>query len=216
MMIAVVGDCGGNAPALQAALGAIADEGILTVFQTGNLAGTGGVDTVIALLKEHGVAVCQGDLDRMLVRFEQKAGTMRGKLDEELFAWLSATHGALSSAGLEYLRALHKRIDRSIDRSMDPSLPSRSQPNLRASCQGQLLVEPRRFFASHFVQPASSAIYPQTFRYRSVGMEKITQTACFKAFPLRTPHKRSASRLHKVDLGLDCRLPAGTRVFVVS
>ena len=115
MMIAVVGDCGGNAPALQAALGAIADEGILTVFQTGNLAGTGGVDTVIALLKEHGVAVCQGDLDRMLVRFEQKAGTMRGKLDEDLFAWLSATHGALSSAGLEYLRALHKRIDRSIE-----------------------------------------------------------------------------------------------------
>ena len=122
----------------------------------------------------------------------------------------------LPAHGLDVDRILIARIDRSIDRSMDPSLPSRSQPNLRASCQGQLLVEPRRFFASHFVQPASSAIYPQTFRYRSVGMEKITQTACFKAFPLRTPHKRSASRLQKVDLWLDCRLPAGTRVFVVS
>ena len=126
-------------------------------------------------------------------------------------------HGPDVDRNLIARRVQHEaRIDRSIDGSMAPSLPSRSQPNLHASCQGQLLVKPPRFFASHFVQPASSAIYPQTFRYRSVGMENITQTACFKAFPLRTPHKCSASRLQKVDLGLDCRLPAGTRVFVVS
>jgi hypothetical protein len=93
-------------------------------------------------------------------------------------------HGPDVDRNLIARRVQHgARIDRSIDGSMAPSLPSRSQPNLRASCQGQLLVEPPRFFASQFVQPTSSAIYPQTFRYHIVGMKNITQTACFKAFP---------------------------------
>jgi predicted phosphodiesterase len=193
MMIAVVGDCGGNANALQAALGAIADEGILTVFQTGNLAGMGGVDTVVGLLKEHRVAVCQGDLDRMLVRFEQKAASFRSKLDEETFSWLSATHGALSSAGLEYLRALHKRIDRSIENvritvchgspssqteTMDGETPHVRLQRHREAAQADLLVcggapAPFQRWADGalFVGPGHLVGAPGTARFVTVNTE---------------------------------------------
>jgi predicted phosphodiesterase len=115
MLLAVLGDCDGQAPALATALNHIADEGILTVFQTGNLAGPEGSDGVITLLREHGVRVCQGEMDRMLVRFEQKSETFRRKLEPEQFQWIAAAHARLSSEGLEFLRGLSKRIDREVD-----------------------------------------------------------------------------------------------------
>jgi len=115
MLLAVLGDCNGHAAALGAALNHIAEEGILTIFQTGNLAGPEGSDSVIQLLREHGVRVCQGEMDRMLVRFEQKSDTFRRKLEQEEFDWIAAAHARLSSEGLEYLRGLSKRIDREVD-----------------------------------------------------------------------------------------------------
>jgi len=115
MLLAAIGDCNGDANALKAALESLAEEGILTIFQTGNLAGPAGVDAVSGLLREHGVLVCQGESDRLLVRFEQKSDTFRRKMEQAEFERLEASHAALSSGGLEYLRSLHKRIERSID-----------------------------------------------------------------------------------------------------
>lgn len=115
MLLAVLGDCGGHADALESALNAIAEEGILTIFQTGNLAGPQGVDRIAALLRDFGVKVCQGEKDRQLVRFEQKSGTFLKKMEPEEYDWLASSHAALSSEGLEYLRGLPKRIERGID-----------------------------------------------------------------------------------------------------
>jgi predicted phosphodiesterase len=115
MLLAAIGDCDGNASALKVVLDLLAEEGILTIFQTGNLAGPAGVDAVSTLLEEYGVLVCQGERDRLLVRFEQKADTFRRKMEPEEFNVLAASHAALSSGGLEYLRGLHKRVERSID-----------------------------------------------------------------------------------------------------
>ncbi len=115
MLLAAIGDCDGNASALKVVLDLLAEEGILTIFQTGNLAGPAGVDSVSTLLEEYGVLVCQGERDRLLVRFEQKADTFRRKMEPEEFNVLAASHAALSSGGLEYLRGLHKRVERSID-----------------------------------------------------------------------------------------------------
>jgi predicted phosphodiesterase len=115
MILTVIGDCNGHADALRAALDWIAEEGILSIFCTGNLAGGAQTDAVIALLKAHEVVTAQGARDRLLLRYEQKAQQLERKLDAEEYAFLSAAHAELSSGSLEHLRGLHKTVERSID-----------------------------------------------------------------------------------------------------
>ncbi len=115
MLIAALGDVNGHANALKAVLAFVMNEGILTVVQTGNLAGEGGGDTVITLLEGCEARVAQGEMDRLHLRFEQKREQLKKKLSQEEFDALSKAHEQLSSASLEYLRGLHKRVEFQVD-----------------------------------------------------------------------------------------------------
>lgn len=155
MILAVMGDCNGDAAALARTLDAIADEGIMSVFCTGNIAGPSGADEVRALLEAQGVPCAQGERDRLLLRFEQKAQTLKSKLPPEEFDLLSRTHSALSSSTLEYLRGLHKRVERSIDgvkvlvchgspvsqgEIIDDTTPHARLQRLRESVEAQIIL----------------------------------------------------------------------------
>ncbi|MFM1919011.1 MAG: hypothetical protein RLZZ303_645 [Candidatus Hydrogenedentota bacterium] len=110
MQLAVIGDIAGAAQALRAALDWIESEGILTILQTGNLAGPEGGDVVVALLQGAGVQVAQGETDRLHLRYEQKSEQLRRKMEPADFDALGRAHHHLSSASLEYLRDLHKKL----------------------------------------------------------------------------------------------------------
>lgn len=110
MQLAVIGDIAGAAHALRAALEWIESEGILTILQTGNLAGPEGGDAVIALLQGAGARVAQGENDRLHLRYEQKSEQLRRKMEPADFEALARAHQHLSSASLEYLRDLHKKL----------------------------------------------------------------------------------------------------------
>jgi len=110
MQLAVIGDIAGAARALRAALDWIESEGILTILQTGNLAGPEGGDAVVALLQGAGARVAQGETDRLHLRYEQKSEQLRRKMEPDAFDALGQAHQHLSSASLEYLRDLHKKL----------------------------------------------------------------------------------------------------------
>lgn len=115
MLIAALGDVNGQANALKSVLDFVMNEGILTVIQTGNLAGESAGDAVIALLEGCEARVAQGEIDRLHLRFEQKRETLKKKLSPDEFEVLSNAHAHLSSASLEYLRSLHKRVEFQVD-----------------------------------------------------------------------------------------------------
>jgi predicted phosphodiesterase len=109
MNFAVLGDIDGHVEALQGALDAIENEGIITVFHTGNCVwGPHGSET-IALLRARGVQCLQGARDRIMARLERKRARMERELGAEFPAYEAALAG-LRAADVEWLGKLpHER-----------------------------------------------------------------------------------------------------------
>lgn len=116
MIAAVLGAVRGQAGALRAALGSIADAGIETIVCTGNLAagGDSGAEA-LALLRAHGVICVQGEEDRLLARAHRKAGALRDRLGPERLAALLRAHDALPAEDREFLRRLPRLQRLSVD-----------------------------------------------------------------------------------------------------
>lgn len=102
MLLAALGDCLGNVHAARAALGAIADRGIMTVLDTGNaVAGFPWPQETLGALTEHGAVSAQDDLDRAAAR------ALRRKTPGDSPADRAAAyaHAHLASASVEAVRA---------------------------------------------------------------------------------------------------------------
>lgn len=112
MHFAVLGDINANARALRAVLDDIAEQGILTVLQTGNLVlGRGAPGLVLDLLRERRVTFVQGVKDRAVTRFRRKEARLRDRLSSDEAELLSAAHESLSGEAIEALRRLPSRRD---------------------------------------------------------------------------------------------------------
>jgi predicted phosphodiesterase len=114
MLMAAIGEVRGNFSALQAVLNAIEDSGIQTIIQTGNIGSSpSSAETVIAFFRNSPVPGVQGEFDRLLGRFERKRAALLKRLEPAEYAALESAHAALSSASLEFLRALprQRRLD---------------------------------------------------------------------------------------------------------
>ncbi len=116
MILAVLGDIHGNAPALRAALNAIDAQGILTIVHTGNsiVGGTGAAE-VMQLLQKHGVRCVQGAEDRQVGRFRRKAGRLRDAVEVARYEALERAHEDAPSTVLEALLARPHTIHLEID-----------------------------------------------------------------------------------------------------
>jgi len=110
MYLAALGDIHGNLPALDAALHAIDDAGILTVLNTGDCVGGGaGSNEVLDRLRERRMLSVQGEMDRQVLHFLRKREPLRKKLDPAEFAMLERAYESLASRNLEALRDLPKK-----------------------------------------------------------------------------------------------------------
>lgn len=116
MHFAVLGDINGNARALRGVLDDLAEQGILTVLQTGNLvAGHGRAKEVLDLLQERRVTCVQGVKDRAVARFRRKEARLRDRLSGDEVAQLAAVHESLTGEVIEVLRRLPARRDLEIE-----------------------------------------------------------------------------------------------------
>lgn len=107
MYLAAIGDIHGNLPAFEAVLGAIDDEGIQTIVNTGDaVVGHPWPNDIIDLLRNRKIPSVQGDLDRRVVHFLRKQETLRQKLSKDEFNSLKETYAAIDSENLEFLRRL--------------------------------------------------------------------------------------------------------------
>lgn len=107
MQFAVLGDVCGSVNLLAAALDAVAEEGLQCVVCTGNLAVGDAFDPeVFGALRGAAVRCVQGATDRALIRFGRKGGAD---------AALAHVHARVASADIEWLRALPKRQDLTLD-----------------------------------------------------------------------------------------------------
>lgn len=107
MLMAAIGDVLGNFSALEAVRRAIAEMGIETVVQAGDVIGGGSrARKAIESLRESGIPNVQGALGRLLGRFEQKRAALSKRLDAETMALLSSAYETLSSGDLEYIQSL--------------------------------------------------------------------------------------------------------------
>jgi len=116
MLMAVLGDIHGNLPALDAALEAIDDAGIQTILNAGDsVVGFPFPGEVVTRLRERGLPSAQSEADRQVALFHRKRETFRARLEAREFARLEWTHLHTPSDGLEYLRALPRRVDATIE-----------------------------------------------------------------------------------------------------
>lgn len=112
MYFAALGDVNGNARALRAVLDDVADQGILTVLQTGNVVlGRGEARQVLALLRERRVTYVQGVKDRAVLRFRRKEAQLRNRHAGASVEFLAAAYEALSGESIESLRRLPARLE---------------------------------------------------------------------------------------------------------
>jgi len=116
MQFALLGAPRGHADALNAALDAIDERGILTVLHTGDIA-VGGEqpNETVALLEERGVQGVQGELDRLAVLFTRKGESLKQRLEPAVYEALADTRGRIAAARLEALRSLPKSRRITID-----------------------------------------------------------------------------------------------------
>lgn len=116
MIVAAIGDIHGNLPALEAALAAVDDEGILTIVNTGDCAaGHPWPDETIALLRERRIPGVQGNQDRMLLRAERKGASKRGAETGPDAQVLIDAAARCSIDNLEYLRSLPRMLRLTVD-----------------------------------------------------------------------------------------------------
>lgn len=116
MILAVLGDIHGNAPALQAVLDDIESAGILTIFHTGDcVCGKAGSKNVVELLREYNIVGVQGEWDHRLVRYIRKRKTQTKKLSATDLHWLEEAYNECSSTHIEFLGSLPRLLKKTID-----------------------------------------------------------------------------------------------------
>ena len=116
MQFAIIGAPRGHAGALRAALDAIDERGILTIFHTGDAAvGGEGPNEAIALLEERGVQGVQGELDRLAVLFTRKGESLKKRLDPAVYEQIADTRRRIGASRLEVLRGLPRSRRAAID-----------------------------------------------------------------------------------------------------
>ena len=107
MVLAAFGDIHGNWPALEAALAAIDDAGIRTIVCTGDLvAGYPFPNEGIDCLDLRNIATVQGGYDRLTASLVRSGGRTMKRASESAALAMRWTYDQLSSANVEYLRAL--------------------------------------------------------------------------------------------------------------
>lgn len=110
MILAVIGNIGGNLPAFRAVLDAVDGEGIQTLVNTGgSVVGAAWPGQVVELLRERQILSLQDDSDRRAARAVRKKA---GDSDSEGYL---ATHEAMYSGHIEYLLGLPRRKTLSVD-----------------------------------------------------------------------------------------------------
>jgi len=107
MVIAAFGDIHGNSPALEAALAEIDDAGIRTIVCTGDLvAGYPFPNEVVDCLNQRNITTVQGLYDRLTASLVRSGGQTLKRASEDAASAMRWTYDQLSSANVEYLRAL--------------------------------------------------------------------------------------------------------------
>jgi predicted phosphodiesterase len=114
MILALLGRLDGDDKALETALDAIENEGIVTVLHAGGAAWGAGGSACIRLLRERGVRCVQGERDKVLSRLERKRARLERELGEA-YAEYERAHAALRSADIEWLGALPQELRLTID-----------------------------------------------------------------------------------------------------
>ena len=116
MILAVLGDIHGNLPALQVALRHVDDEGIHTVFVTGDLVvGKEWSAEVCDMLMQRSIHIVQGLYDRHAAQFHRKQKQMQRRLSPELYSEVAKAADQLDSRTIEYLAGLPKRMHAMIE-----------------------------------------------------------------------------------------------------
>lgn len=107
MYFAALGHIHGNLRALEAVLDVLDDEGIQTVFNTGDsVVGHAMANEVVELLRSRHVISVLGEGDRRAVHFLRKRATLQKKYSEKDFAALENAFESLRPENIEYLRSL--------------------------------------------------------------------------------------------------------------
>jgi putative phosphoesterase len=116
VIIAVLGDIHGNATALDAVLNDIDDQGILTIFHTGDcVCGNSGNRAVLDTLRERSISGAKGHWDHLLVRYIRKQATMAKKLSAEDLALVDDAYNDCKSDQIEYLNGLPRTLKTTLD-----------------------------------------------------------------------------------------------------
>lgn len=141
MVLAALGDIHGNWPALQAALAAIDEAGIRTIVCTGDVvAGYPYPNEVIDCLDTRDIATVQGLQDKLTAALVRSGGQTMKRANEHAAAAMRWTYDHLSSANVEYLRAL-PRVQRitvdGIDTYVCHSAPDASHESIGADTSAQ-------------------------------------------------------------------------------
>lgn len=116
MIIAVLGDIHGNAPALKKVLDDIDNEGILSIFHTGDcVCGNPGNREVIEVLQARDIPGAKGLWDHNLVRYIRKRKMIEKKLSSEELELLEAAYRDCPSPQVEFLAGLPRFHSTTID-----------------------------------------------------------------------------------------------------
>lgn len=114
MIAAILGAVNTEVEILEGVLNHVAEQGILTVLQTGNLVSSPTPREVIACLAASEVVLVQGEADRHVARFARKS-SRRGAEDTLETADLRKVLDSISSTQLEWLHHLPRRRHLEID-----------------------------------------------------------------------------------------------------
>ncbi len=107
MVLAAFGDIHGNWPALKAALAAIDDAGIRTIVCTGDtVAGYPFPNEVLDCLDQRNISTVQGSRDKLTASLIRSGGQSIKRSSKDAATAMRWTYDHLSSANVEYLRAL--------------------------------------------------------------------------------------------------------------
>ncbi len=116
MIIAAIGDIHGNLSALEAVLAEIDAGGVQTIVNTGDcVAGHPWPNQVIQTLQARRIPTVQGSSDRHVLRAQRKREGLAKRYGAASFQVLEEAHQACTAGSLEYLRALPRTLQLTID-----------------------------------------------------------------------------------------------------
>jgi predicted phosphodiesterase len=207
MIFAAIGDIAGDLPALEAAIHAIDEAGLLTLLHTGNsVAGGPSGAAILERLRARGVVCVASASDRATARFQKMQGTLERKLDPEEFEALRAAHEALPSAALEYLAAVPRETRLTLEGLevvlchgalgskrdiITAKSPLKNLEREREIAPVELIVTggaPAPFHRvvgdTHFVCPGPLRASAHTIRYARINTEDRPYTVDFPEAPL--------------------------------